>query len=75
MPMSEKYTTNKENTRTEGRYFKPLPENNEDETSNQGKVFTPSHDEMLTEAPESITAGERLPTYLSTKAFDWKRFQ
>ena len=59
--MSEKKTPNKENTRTEGRYFNPLPENNEDDTSNQSKVFTPSHNEMLTEAPESITAGERLP--------------
>jgi putative membrane protein len=61
MPMSEKQPTNKTNTRTEGRHFDPLADNNSDEKSKLGKIFTPSHDEILIETPESITAGERLP--------------
>ena len=60
--MSKKQIPNKTNKRKEGRHFAPLSEKDEDETSNQGKVFTPNDDEVLTEAPESITAGERLPS-------------
>ena len=41
--------------------FVPAEENVSDETPRQAHSFTPERDEVLTEVPEAITAGERLP--------------
>lgn len=53
-------------SRKEGRSFEPSAKESEEEsvndgTTRQGKTFTPKEHENLTDIPESITAGERLP--------------
>ena len=41
--------------------FVPIEDDITQEPQRQARSFTPKHDEALTEVPEAITAGERLP--------------
>jgi putative membrane protein len=62
-PLSKKASPRKKAPpRKEGRSFAPsAKESVNDGKTRQGKTFTPEENENLTDVPESITAGERLP--------------
>jgi putative membrane protein len=62
-PLSKKASPRKKAPpRKEGRSFAPsAKESVNDGKARQGKTFTPEENENLTDVPESITAGERLP--------------
>ncbi len=57
---SEKHNDDRP-TQKFGQTFDFHEEHESSPVSRQAKTFTPSQDETLTEAPESITTGERLP--------------